>query len=570
MNTVIAWAKEDRKTVDGRRFEHVSFPSFVKNFVLTDLSSALADYAELLTSSELGARRRQALRCTHDTFTKNRLRDFWTSWTQQLSVDQAQKELDASSAATAKKTAVLAQEASLNESAQSFRALKKDNASTTASLTASKTLSTVSIDNAVTEGEQYEDINKRSCESDTDTGTDEPCIALWSSSKTHPFHPLISYVFKSAQGQHAVLPSSIPNNLSCVLREMYSEALKELGQPGPVVAKKDVLVLLSSIINTVALSGRRFSVSKKISQGSRLPPLDPISADYQCIKALLKDLLKTLHPSTTNTSSLNNRGKPQFQPLKRRVWTLLSEAEEETAKGELVSKASTQARQEAESKYGPTSSTACGRKVDMSIRIRFDDKWRHEVAIFEFKATTATRAVCEKQQKKSVRLNAAILHDLEAKGLDISKNYPIIAEGQALGLDFYALRRYDEVLGAGRSTSKGIALPSHVDQLKAFFESETIFTLLAFKEHLRQYAYEVTDVLANSAPTPFGYRYGDVDEDDEEHASTPNHLSRPSTPPSRKRRPRAFVLFTPSKKNKLGTHVNGLTGDWDDEDNEDD
>lgn len=152
-----------------------------------------------------------------------------------------------------------------------------------------------------------------------------------------------------------------------------------------------------------------------------------------------------------------------------------------SCRGELVSKASTKARQKIESIYGATTSTACGRKVDMSIRIRFDDRWQHEVAIFEFKASTATRAICEKQQKKSVRLNAAILHDLEAKGLDISKSYPIIAEGQALGLDFYTLRRYDNILGAGRSTSKGISLPSHVDQLKSFFESEAILTLLAFK-----------------------------------------------------------------------------------------
>ncbi|KAG0203955.1 hypothetical protein BGX33_008801 [Mortierella sp. NVP41] len=322
---------------------------------------------------------------------KNRLPDFWTSWTQQL-------------------------------------ALKKENASTTASLTVSRASSakTVPIDNAATDGEeQYEDANKQPYQSDTDTATDgEPGVRF-------------------------------PAN----------------------VAKKDVLVLLSSIINTVALSGRKFSISKKISQGSRLPRLDTNSADYQSIKALLEDLLKTLHPATPNTSSKNNRSKPQLRSLKRRVWTLLSKAEEETAKGELVSKASTQARQKAESKYGSTSSTACGRKVDMLIRIRFDDKWQHEVAIFEFKATTATRAVREKQQKKSVRFNAAILYDLEANGLDISKSYPIIAEGQALSLDFYALRRYDEVLGAGRSSTKGISLPSHVDQLKAFFESETIFIL---------------------------------------------------------------------------------------------
>ena len=101
--------------------------------------------------------------------------------------------------------------------------------------------------------------------------------------------------------------------------------------------------------------------------------------------------------------------------------------------------------------------------------------------MFEFKAATATQAVCERQQKKSVRRNAAILLDPEAKGLDTSKSYPIITEGQALGLDFYALRRYDEVLGAGRSTTKGISLPAHVGQLTAFFESKTIFILLAFK-----------------------------------------------------------------------------------------
>ncbi|KAG0273449.1 hypothetical protein BGZ96_004840, partial [Linnemannia gamsii] len=144
-----------------------------------------------------------------------------------------------------------------------------------------------------------------------------------------------------AQGQRAVLPSSVHNGLSAVLQEMYSAALKELDQPGPVAAKKDVRVLLSGIINTVALSGRRFSISKKILQESRLPPLDTNSADYKSIKALLDDLMKTLYPVTSNTSSMNHRGKPQLQSLKRRVWTLLSEAEEETANGELVSKAST-------------------------------------------------------------------------------------------------------------------------------------------------------------------------------------------------------------------------------------
>ncbi|KAG0354940.1 hypothetical protein BGZ54_001365, partial [Gamsiella multidivaricata] len=512
--------KEDRKTVEGRRVEHVSFSSFIKNFELT--------------------------------------------------LDKAQQGLDASSAAPAKKVAILAQEASLHESAKSFGALKKENASTTALLTASGTSSakTVPIDNVATDGEeQYEDANKQPYESDTDTAAEEPRIALSPSSKTHPFHPLISCVQNS---QHVVLLSSIPNDLSGILWEVYSAALKGLDQPGSVVAKKDVLLVWQEILHFQE-DFARISPSTIEHELGRL-------SDYQSIKALQEDLLKTLHPATTNTSSTNNRGKPQLQSHKRRVWTLLSEAEKETAKytilqivsqvllwielglfasptsehvflsswcalfntllidtsvhavpGELVSKASAQVRQKAESKYGSTSSTACGRKVDMSVRIRFNDMWQHKVAIFGFKAATAARAVCEKQQKRSFRLNAAILYDLEAKGLDISKSYPIIAEGQALGLDLYALRRYDEVLSAGHSTTKGISLLSHVDQFKAFFESETIFILLAFKEHLRQYAYDVMDVLANSVPTPFGYDHDYDDEGDEENAPTLDPPPRPST-----------------------------------------
>lgn len=149
--------------------------------------------------------------------------------------------------------------------------------------------------------------------------------------------------------------------------------------------------------------------------------------------------------------------------------------------GELVSKASTHARQRTEDAFGSTTSTSCGRKVDLSIRIRVENQWRTEIAIFEFKSSTATQGICRKQQKKSVRLNAAILLELEARGLDISKSFPVIAEGQALGMNFYTLRRFGEVLGAGKSTSKGIFLPSQVEHLKAFLESDTMMTLLAFK-----------------------------------------------------------------------------------------
>ncbi|KAG0229907.1 hypothetical protein BGW42_001308, partial [Actinomortierella wolfii] len=68
-----------------------------------------------------------------------------------------------------------------------------------------------------------------------------PRMALSSSPKMHPFHALISFVFKTIQRQNVVLPSSVPDELSGILREIYTAALKELRQPGPVMAKKDVL-----------------------------------------------------------------------------------------------------------------------------------------------------------------------------------------------------------------------------------------------------------------------------------------------------------------------------------------
>ncbi|KAF9918694.1 hypothetical protein FBU30_011317, partial [Linnemannia zychae] len=88
-----------------------------------------------------------------------------------------------------------------------------------------------------------------------------------------------------------------------------------------------------------------------------------------------------------------------------------------------------------------------------------DSGWKMVIAIFEFKTSTSTRQMCEKQQNKSVRLNATILLELEARGLDLQHSFPIIVEGRGLGMDFYMLRRFDDVLGAGRLTAKGISLP---------------------------------------------------------------------------------------------------------------
>ncbi|KAF9545153.1 hypothetical protein EC957_011223 [Mortierella hygrophila] len=462
------------------------------------------------------------------------------------------------------------------------------------------------------------------CELDVDTAADdldsppEMQVVVPSRAKATPFYDLIAYVFLKAKKKSATLPSPSSSalcGLSVNYQEMYKAALAYLRQPGPIEAKKDVLVLLSGIINTVSPNARRFSLSKKIMTESRLPELDPQSETHKIVKGLLAELLKALYPDLDK----DRHCEPDFIQLQKKVWRLLQDAASsrhthaETATyttlqivqqvllwielglftpltsehvyvsawamlfnillfgttvraipGEFVSKAITSARQLVEDEFGSTTSTSCGRNVDSIIKIQVDNEWKTEIAIFEFKASTSTRQMCEKQQKKSVRLNAAILLDLEKRGLDLQHSYPIIAEGRGLSLDFYTLRRYDDILGAGRSTAKGISLPPQVSQLKTFLQSNSILTLLSFREHLRRYAVDVVDVMAMSPSTPFG------GGDDDDPSSTPDDPpSTPADPPARqctpppRKRPWPFMQFSRSKRDKVHAHT-------DDDDDDDD
>ncbi|KAG0220677.1 hypothetical protein BGX31_010712 [Mortierella sp. GBA43] len=116
----------------------------------------------------------------------------------------------------------------------------------------------------------------------------------------------------------------------------------------------------------------------------------------------------------------------------------------------------------------------------MTIRIYVDKPWVDEICVFECKPET-TDLTCEVLQGKSVRLNTAILLALEEKGLEIARWHPIIAETRALSVDFYTLRRYDDVIGAGRTTQEKVWLPSGYTQLDAFLSSRSFEVLLGFR-----------------------------------------------------------------------------------------
>ncbi|KAF8926227.1 hypothetical protein BGZ58_000088, partial [Dissophora ornata] len=147
---------------------------------------------------------------------------------------------------------------------------------------------------------------------------------------------------------------------------------------------------------------------------------------------------------------------------------------------QLVSTAARSSRLIVEEEFGATKRHICGRKVDMSIRVYADHTWENEVCVFELKSTNASKAICEQQQRKSVRLNGAILLELEHRGVNIANSYPTIAERRGLVMDFYTLRRHDDILGAGRSTLSDVWIPSHERQLKQFLKSNSLHVLLAF------------------------------------------------------------------------------------------
>src|SRR5690349_14378018 len=125
-----------------------------------------------------------------------------------------------------------------------------------------------------------------------------------------------------------------------------------------------------------------------------------------------------------------------------------------------MSSAAKSCRMLVEKEFGPTTKNVTGRKVDISVRTWMDFNWDKEICVFEFKGANVSDPLCTQQQRKSVRLNGAVLRDLESQGLDITKCYPIIAEGRGAAMDFYTLRRYEDILGAGRSTSHKVWLPS--------------------------------------------------------------------------------------------------------------
>ncbi|KAF8939866.1 hypothetical protein BGZ58_008494 [Dissophora ornata] len=353
---------------------------------------------------------------------------------------------------------------------------------------------------------------------------------VWSRAKSTPFYDLIAYVFQKVQfapvpsagdddpaimlmlkgsssslaGQEKARdpPSSILAGLSNNHKELYKAALDELRRPGPVEAKKDVQVMQSGIMNTVIPSGRSFTLSKNIMASSHLPPVDPQSDIHIAVTDLLKKLLDALYPTLKKVPHAD----PQFVQLQKAIWQGLCHA--------------------VDLKHTESGMATYTTLLTMQHIVAW-------VELGSFRPPISEHVFVS--QKKSVRLNAVILVDLEARVLDLTHHYPVIAEGKGLSMDFYALKRYGDVLGVGRATVKGIILPSDISDLKTFLQSGSMLTLFAFRPKA----------------TPFGDGDGDCGYCEEEEALLLSPVSyalqRLSTP---RKRSNPFILFSPAKKDK--------------------
>ncbi|KAF9201511.1 hypothetical protein BGZ49_008242 [Haplosporangium sp. Z 27] len=446
-------------------------------------------------------------------------------------------------------------------------------------------------------------------------------IAKWTPAQSSPFYEVAHYIYNKAKGKPAWLPS-VPKDISTNHKQMFERAIDLLCK-SDVSSEKEVLVLVSGIINTITESGRGFYLSEQIAQESLQ---DCMMYRPQAATQLTADFINALYPNEDGGFAMSIQGLQSFvyaklaedtakwrrtrddqeryvvlklmnqillwlehshfeHPVSEHVYvsawssifnTLFASVGLRVIPGELGSKASKRFRQLTEQEFGVKLSTATttrmARKVDQTLRVMVDGEWTGEVAIFESKPVVSD-ATCEKQHNKSIRLNSAILTELESHELDICLWYPIIAETRAASVDFYTIRRYEDVLGVGRATIQKCWIPTHSSQLKVFLRSGTIETLLGFRQHLLRYASEATAVLSANPPSPFPViqpspqipiiQYKESTSvslvlKSSYYSSTgsppstpPPSTPPPSTPPpSNIKRSKPFVMFSPSKSKK--------------------
>ncbi|KAI1302547.1 hypothetical protein EDD11_005593 [Mortierella claussenii] len=306
---------------------------------------------------------------------------------------------------------------------------------------------------------------------------------------------------------------------------------------------KEVLMTLSGIVNTISPSTQAFTFTSAIKADSLVVALDEKDV---ALTELMNELLEAYCPgheedplAPLNVSSLrikiwgqlaalgattsatrnmrqrmavllvvdyictlistNQLALPVTEHVIISVWSFILTVllrEVRGIPGELAYPAAKDIRLHAESEYGVTTEPVRGRKVAISVRVFANNHWDNEICIFEISPGAASDMICAEQQLKTMRLNAFILYELELKGVDTCKHYPIIAEGRGLCLNLYTLKRNGNFITAGKSINSVIWIPTDVVQLKQFLKSDSMQILMKFADHMARYAVHVQETLS--------------------------------------------------------------------------
>ncbi|KAG0351254.1 hypothetical protein BGZ54_003345 [Gamsiella multidivaricata] len=282
----ILWVLDQSK-----KNEHVSLPSFAKHFNYTDRVSANEAFLVLINSSKINERRRKRLEKALAEFKTNREEEFWTNVQTKLNTR-----------VSAKKAAVITQQVGLQQAKYEYtqHSLSQERASQ------EHHLETLAESEGDTE-EGGDDREKSATEGNQETI--EEVEGMLSYSMITPFYTLIDYIYRKVRGESAVLPR-IPSIISSNHKEMFECAQQMLlddeapasrskgSKTQELVLNKDLLVLLSGIINTIPTGAvDNLSLAAKIKSQSALPSFQ---VKEEPVILLLEDMLLALCPGFDN------------------------------------------------------------------------------------------------------------------------------------------------------------------------------------------------------------------------------------------------------------------------------
>ncbi|KAG0029286.1 hypothetical protein BGZ81_003959 [Podila clonocystis] len=266
-----------------------------------------------------------------------------------------------------------------------------------------------------------------------------------------PFYPLVYYVYARIQSVYMPLPD-IPSDLTSpnhrdlyVLARCHLAQMKGFGRKFSV--PEELLNILSGVVNAYWPSALlSVSIAPHIEDMSLVPALETINP---IVTVLKQELLSALCPGINED--------PNAVPSIAFLNTLIASR--------------------------------------LSVLGIAQDEFTESIVFLVFKMMQHLALLTGHNNTAKapdfIRIWCYVLKDILAGHL----SFPIIAETHGSQVTLYSIRRYGDVFGVGLATHETITIPTNVQELKSFLQSNNLDILLAFGKHMRAHATHVRDVL---------------------------------------------------------------------------